>query len=118
MNKELEKVSAEIHKCYCRAYERRFGKPYWTNGDYSKLDEPTKDYDREMATWHIAEVKKAVVTFPTADNLAIMLAETNDAQCKWHDWSIDARKMFTKQAKALLALLHENKICPADKKGK
>ena len=39
--KEIEKVSAEIHKCYCRVYERRFGKPYWTNGDYSKLDEST-----------------------------------------------------------------------------
>ena len=52
--KEVEIISAEIHKCYCRAYERRFGKPYWTNGDYSKLDEPTKNYDREMAIWHIA----------------------------------------------------------------
>lgn len=50
-SESIEKLSAEIHKCYCRAYERRFGKPYWTNGDYSKLDEPTKDYDREMAKW-------------------------------------------------------------------
>lgn len=45
----VEKLSAEIHKCYCRAYERRFGKPYWTGGDYSVLEEATKDYDREMA---------------------------------------------------------------------
>lgn len=50
---DREELSAEIHKCYCRAYERRFGKPYFTNGDYSKLDEPTKDYDREMADWVI-----------------------------------------------------------------
>lgn len=56
----IEEISAEIHKCYCRAYEKRFGKPYWTNGDYSKLDEPTKDYDREMARWHISEVKRIV----------------------------------------------------------
>lgn len=54
----LEIVSAEIHKCYCRMYEKRFGKPYWTNGDYSKLDEPTKNYDREMARWHIAQCEK------------------------------------------------------------
>ncbi len=53
-----ELISAEIHKCYCRAYEKRFGKPYWTNGDYSLLDEPTKDYDREFATWHLTEVKR------------------------------------------------------------
>ena len=55
MDREL--ISAEIHKCYCRAYERRFGKPYWTNGDYSKLDEATKDYDREMADWHIKQME-------------------------------------------------------------
>ena len=48
---DIEALSAEIHKCYCRAYERRFGKPYWTGGDYSKLEEVTKDYDREMARW-------------------------------------------------------------------
>lgn len=53
-NDEVERISAEIHKCYCRAYENTFGKPYWTNGDYSKLDEPTKDYDRIIARWHIA----------------------------------------------------------------
>ena len=57
---EIEIISAEIHKCYCRAYERRFCKPYWTNGDYSKLDEPTKDYDREMAAWVIADRAKIV----------------------------------------------------------
>ncbi|CAK0749208.1 hypothetical protein CCP3SC15_150028 [Gammaproteobacteria bacterium] len=49
-----EELSSEVHKCYCRAYERRFGKPYWTNGDYSKLDEATKDYDREMADYLIS----------------------------------------------------------------
>jgi hypothetical protein len=54
---EIESVSAEIHKCYCRAYERRFGKPYWTNGDYSKLDEETKNYDREMARWHLEQIR-------------------------------------------------------------
>lgn len=55
---EIERLSAEIHKCYCRAYERRFGKPYWTNGDYSKLDEATKDYDREMARFVMARDKE------------------------------------------------------------
>lgn len=55
----VESISAEVHKCYCRAYERRFGEPYWTGGDYSKLDEPTKDYDREMARYLIAALKAA-----------------------------------------------------------
>ena len=56
---EVETISAAIHRCYCRAYERRFGKPYWTGGDYSKLPEETKDYDREMARWHIEQMEKA-----------------------------------------------------------
>jgi len=55
-NSELfdrEKLSAEIHKCYCRYYLKRYGKEYHTKGDYSKLDEETKDADREMADWVI-----------------------------------------------------------------
>jgi len=55
--KLIEELSAEIHKCYCRAYERRYGKPYWTNEDYSKLEEATKDYDREMARWHLEQIE-------------------------------------------------------------
>lgn len=55
-NSELfdrEKLSAEIHKCYCRYYLKRYGKEYRTKWDYSKLDEETKDADREMADWVI-----------------------------------------------------------------
>ena len=56
--KKIEKVSAEIHKCYCRVYKRRSGMPYWTNGDYSKLDESTKNYDREMAVFHLKRIEQ------------------------------------------------------------
>ena len=44
-----EELSAKIHKIYCVQYEKDNGKPYWTNGDYSKLDEKTKQYDRNIA---------------------------------------------------------------------
>lgn len=73
--KSREELSAEIHKCYCRAYERRFGKPYWTNGNYSKLDESTKDYDREMADWHLNE--QAELRSELAESL-----DLNTAQAK------------------------------------
>jgi hypothetical protein len=66
---DIEVLSAEIHKCYCRAYEKRYGKPYWTNGDYSKLDEPTKDYDREMARWHIASLSAKPELVPLGKEL-------------------------------------------------
>lgn len=50
---DIEALAAETHKIYCEAYEKRHGKPYWTNGDYSKLDEPTKEYDRFFVRWAI-----------------------------------------------------------------
>ena len=45
----LENLSEKIHKLYCKQYLKDNGKPYWTNGDYSKLDEKTKEYDRNIA---------------------------------------------------------------------
>lgn len=46
---ELETVSAEIHKLYCIQYEKDHSTPYWTEGDYSKLEERVKEYDRNIA---------------------------------------------------------------------
>ena len=53
----VETLAAEIHKVYCIAYAKRFRKPYHTNGDYSKLDEATKEYDRAFARWHMEKMK-------------------------------------------------------------
>lgn len=50
---DIEKISAEIHGVYCKQYQKNNGSPYRTNGDYSKLDEPTKDYDRVLVRWII-----------------------------------------------------------------
>ena len=47
--KELEKLSEKIHKLYCEQYLKDNGEPYWTHGDYSKLNEKTKEYDRNIA---------------------------------------------------------------------
>ena len=46
---ELERLSRDIHYLYCTQYVKDHGEPYWTNGDYSKLDERTKEYDRNIA---------------------------------------------------------------------
>ncbi len=74
-----EEISAEIHKCYCKAYEKRFGKPYWTNGDYSLLDELTKDYDREFADWHLAEVKRILEPLIKVNNKTCLIFAWEDA---------------------------------------
>lgn len=43
---ELEVICAEVHKAYCDERIRQGKEPYWTGGDYNKLDETAKDYDR------------------------------------------------------------------------
>ncbi|KKL85359.1 hypothetical protein LCGC14_1955550 [marine sediment metagenome] len=43
----LEKCSEAVHKAYCTYHLKNKGEAYWTKGDYSLLDEPTKQIDRE-----------------------------------------------------------------------
>jgi hypothetical protein len=45
---EIEHLAEAVHRAYCRYYqETHDGKEYWTNGDYSLLDETTKEIDRQ-----------------------------------------------------------------------
>ena len=44
-----EKLAEQIHQVYCRYYKDRHGEDYWTKGDYSKLDDATKEADRYVA---------------------------------------------------------------------
>ena len=47
--KTIEDLAAQIHGIYCKYRKEVRGKPYWTGGDYSKLEEQTKEADRYMA---------------------------------------------------------------------
>jgi 3'-phosphoadenosine 5'-phosphosulfate (PAPS) 3'-phosphatase len=50
MNKIIVEWLAErIHKAYCEEYKKQKGVEYWTKGDYSKLDEGEKEYERVTA---------------------------------------------------------------------
>ena len=42
----LEYLAELVHIAYCTYYLESKGEPYWTKGDYSKLDEATKEIDR------------------------------------------------------------------------
>lgn len=55
-----EEMAVEVHGVYCAQYEKNHGKPYWTGGDYSKLEESVKEYDRALVLWHRAKVQEAV----------------------------------------------------------
>ena len=43
---EMEEICEAVHKAYCNELLRQGKEPYWTEGDYNKLDELTKDFDR------------------------------------------------------------------------
>lgn len=43
----MEVLAEAVHKAYCQYYLKNKGKEYWTKGDYSLLDESTKQIDRE-----------------------------------------------------------------------
>lgn len=62
---DIEALSAEVHKLYCAQYLIDHGAPYWSGGDYSKLDERVKEYDRNIVRWHLkllSERDKQAVT--------------------------------------------------------
>lgn len=65
---DIESISEQIHKNYCEYVLARTGKPYWTSGDYSKLDEATKEADRIQARW-----------------FAKAIQEEREGFAKWHD---------------------------------
>lgn len=53
----IERCAAAVHLAYCQNYLKRKGKVYWTVGDYSKLDEETKEIDRSTVRTVFAELE-------------------------------------------------------------
>ncbi len=50
-----EAMAHEVHGVYCMQYLLNEGKPYWTNGDYSRLEEKVKNFDRALVAWHLTK---------------------------------------------------------------
>ena len=42
----LEQCSEAVHKAYCDYYLKSNGVEYWTHGDYSSLEDVSKQIDR------------------------------------------------------------------------
>ena len=43
---QLEFICEKVHQAYCVERIRQGKPPYWTGGDYSKLDDNAKELDR------------------------------------------------------------------------
>lgn len=115
---ELEELSERIHHIYCAQYEKDNGKPYWTNGDYSKLDERTKEYDRNIARWHLSEldsltlqtwnaaIESALEALPAKDSPSITTVPGNS----WNDGYIAGWNSHTEEARAKLSPLKVQEV--------
>ncbi len=56
---EIEKICESVHKAYCKYHLEHKGTEYWTKGDYSKLNEEGKEYDRRTVKAVIEAISKA-----------------------------------------------------------
>lgn len=54
----IEECAEAVHKAYCDNVLTRTGKPYWTHGDYSKLDDEIKEIDRATVRAVLTVVRK------------------------------------------------------------
>lgn len=58
---DIEVLAAAVHQAYCENYKTKHGEPYWTEGNYSLLDEETKEIDRttvRAVLWCLANEKE------------------------------------------------------------
>ena len=46
MEIDIEGICEKVHKAYCKYHLENKGTEYWTKGDYNKLTEEGKEYDR------------------------------------------------------------------------
>lgn len=56
-----ERYARLAHAAYCGCYLLHKGEPYWTGGDYDKLDATYKGYDQTMADSVIDTYRRAVL---------------------------------------------------------
>lgn len=45
---DIESICEKVHQAYCKYHLENKGIEYWTKGDYSKLTEEGKEYDRRI----------------------------------------------------------------------
>ena len=58
---DLERICEQVHKAYCKYHIEQKGTEYWTKGDYSKLNEEGKEYDRRTVRAVLAELRQKAV---------------------------------------------------------
>lgn len=88
---EIEAICAKVHLAYCSERLRQGNEPYWTRGDYEKLDENTKEYDRVTvrAVLNCIEYSKLIAALGKAEKFeefALKLVEGDEDELKNLDY--------------------------------
>lgn len=87
---DIEKICEAVHKAYCSERIRQGKEPYWTNGDYSLLDEPTKEYDRATVKAVLKAFKEPQLGCATTEELLDEIRARIALDCKLDYRTIDA----------------------------
>lgn len=73
----IEGLAERIHWVYCEQHKKNEGKEYWSGGDYYKLEEKVKDYDRAMARFILENFTPITTPLPIhSDNIIQMPLNT------------------------------------------
>jgi len=67
-NPDIEALAAAVHRAYCENYEARKGEPYWTGGDYERLDDETKEIDRATVRAILAALTQEQPSKPACED--------------------------------------------------
>ena len=62
LDEKIEKLAEEVHWVHCVHYELTHDKLHWTEGDFSKLDEETKQMDRDIVRAVLQGIQKELST--------------------------------------------------------
>ena len=91
----IEKLSELVHKAYCKQYKKVNGKEYWTRGDYSCLDEQTKEYDRVIVRAILGEFFALIAQLQTrCEGLKGIVRPLLEAYCNMAQ-TISPQEQFT-----------------------
>lgn len=107
VDKDIEPICAAVHKAYCEERIRQGKEPYWTNGDYNKLDEATKDYDRAT----VFAVLKAIALLEKEPSILATVRRNRDSIYNQNIRTYKKLKDFEAENKRLreaLGIIHRN----------
>ena len=109
---KIEILAELVHKAYCQYCKEVKGKEYWTKGDYSKLDEETKEADRYTVRSVLKGIERFMPSEEEIKEIILKWAKEQEAIDKFGEITLVETEQgdITAIAKAIHKRLHGSKI--------